>query len=242
MVRFETAMPGKQVSEQVRDHQQVGSGGVGGAGPFGHQLTDGVESHRLRARCIVKTPEADDLVELGQRTRCPLVPVMERWPEQPAVAIEKPIVDAPAIDTNPKGALIQVAMETPQPLQHPLVQTEQVPVDPVGQLDRPVGEPRHLFHHEAVVFEPTRRQPGARRAEVDGSVEAGGRQESRTSSGNSRHPPAPGLPHRRKAAATPASTGTIRPVVRARWPAVRTKTASATCSGRTSSLRSVREA
>ena len=113
---------------------------------------------------------------------------------------------------------------------------------PAGQPHRPVGQPGDLFHHEAAAFEATRRQPGAGRAEVDGSVEAGRSHESRTPSGKRGTHRRQGVPHRRKAAATPASTGTISPVVRARWPAVRTNTASATCSGRTSSLRSVREA
>ena len=46
--------------------------------------------------------------------------------------------------------------------------------------------------------------------------------------------------HRRKAAATPASTGMCSPVVWLRSPPVRAKTAAATCSGRTSCLSSVR--
>ena len=45
---------------------------------------------------------------------------------------------------------------------------------------------------------------------------------------------------RRNAAATPASTGTCRPVVRARSPPVSANTAAATCSGSTSRLSSVR--
>ena len=45
---------------------------------------------------------------------------------------------------------------------------------------------------------------------------------------------------RRKAAATPASTGMCNPVVWERSPPVRAKTAAATCSGSTSRLRIVR--
>ena len=59
--------------------------------------------------------------------------------------------------------------------------------------------------------DPADHHPAARRAEVDGRDEPAG--------------------HRRKAAATPASTGMCSPVVWLRSPPVRAKTAAATCSG-----------
>ena len=93
-------------------------------------------------------------------------------------------------------------------------------MEPVGQPDRLVREAVDLGQLELVGADPPDHHPAARRAEIDGRDEPAG--------------------HRRKAAATPASTGMCSPVVWLRSPPVRAKTAAATCSGRTSRLSSVR--
>ena len=86
--------------------------------------------------------------------------------------------------------------------------------------DRLVREPMDLLEREATVLDPADDDPAARRAEVDRDEDAVG--------------------HRRKAAATPASTGMWSPVVCARSPPTSANTAAATCSGRTSFLSRVR--
>ena len=95
-------------------------------------------------------------------------------------------------------------------------------MEPVGQPDGLVGEAMDLFELEVVRPDPTDHHPPARRAEVDGRDASAVRS------------------HRRKAAATPASTGMWRPVVCDRSPPTSANTAAATCSGRTSRLSSVR--
>ena len=90
----------------------------------------------------------------------------------------------------------------------------------VGKADRLVGEAMDLGQLELVGSHPADHHATARGAKIDGRDEPAG--------------------HRRKAAATPASTGMCNPVVWLRSPPVRANTAAATCSGRTSRLSSVR--
>ena len=91
---------------------------------------------------------------------------------------------------------------------------------PSGQPDGFVRETVDLYQLQCLRGDSSDHDPAARRAEIDGRDEPGG--------------------HRRKAAATPASTGMWSPVVWLRSPPVRAKTAAATCSGRTSRFNSVR--
>ncbi len=93
---------------------------------------------------------------------------------------------------------------------------------------RPVGEAVHLgeLQHVRVDADPRDHHATGGGAEVDGH-----------------DPDGPGptrRAHRRKAAATPASTGTCSPVVWVMSGPQSTKTALAMCSGSTSRLRMVR--
>ena len=91
---------------------------------------------------------------------------------------------------------------------------------PSGSRTGSFGKRRISVSSRVVGPDPADHHPAARRAEIDGRDEPGG--------------------HRRKAAATPASTGMCSPVVWLRSPPVSAKTAAATCSGTTSRLSSVR--
>ncbi len=68
-------------------------------------------------------------------------------------------------------------------------------MEAVGEADGGVGDPAAPRHDQPPTVESPGKEPGARSTEVYGGVVA------------------PGGPHRKNAAATPASTGTSRPVV-----------------------------
>ena len=140
----------------------------------------------------------------------PLVAVVIRIAEQRAALVDQAVVDRPRVEPDadqPRGRPSRLA----QPGQDLAIEPEDVPVEPVGQPDGLVREAMDLGQLEVVRADPADHHPTARRAEVDGRDEPAG--------------------HRRKAAATPASTGMWRPVVWLRSPPVRANTAAATCSG-----------
>ena len=93
-------------------------------------------------------------------------------------------------------------------------------MQPVGQPDRVVREAVHLVELESTGPGDAHHHPTGGGTQVDRDDGPAG--------------------HRRKAAATPESTGTWTPVETERSPPTSAKTASATCSGRTSRLSSVR--
>nr|BFF15039.1 hypothetical protein GCM10025699_63420 [Microbacterium flavescens] len=120
--------------------------------------------------------------------------------EQPPVA-EQRVVDGPRVDAD-RDQVGLVAHGGGEPRGDRPPEAEDVPVqaDPtrassapaLGHGDRVVREPGDVPQPDAVAVGPAEHDPAARRAEVDG-----------------RDRPA----HRRKAAATPASTGMCSPVV-----------------------------
>lgn len=107
-----------------------------------------------------------------------------------------------------------------QPVQGSAVEREQIPVQTVGQPDRAVRKPERLREPQPTGSDLPDDDTTAGRTEVDRSVEGGA--------------------HRRKAAATPPSTGMCSPVVSDSSPPTSAKTAAAMCSGNTSFFRIVR--
>ena len=199
------------VAEQVRGQEdavrvlQVG---------FGRQLVDGVDRDDLQAVDGVEPGRLDLLVHLLDRRLAARVAVGVRVAAQPPVRVEQAVVDAPRVDPE-TDQHVGPAHGFPQAGEDVLVEAEDVPVRAVGQPDRAVAEPVDLGQLHRVRPHVTEDDPSAGGAEVD-------RREG------------DGRAHRRKAAATPESTGTCRPVVCDRSPPVRANTASATCSGSTS--------
>ena len=117
------------------------------------------------------------------------------------------------------------------PSRTPVVQGQDVPVQPSRQPHRPVGEAVRLVRSSVSGADPADHDPAAGRAEVDGGATYRAASVAATRSR---------ARQRRNAAATPASTGMCRPVVWVRSPPVSAKTAFATCSGSTSRLSRVR--
>ena len=156
-----------------------------------------------------------DRVDRGRR---PPVTVVVWIAEQAPGLVHQAEVHAPRVDPDAGQAVCPGRLA--QPAEHLAVEPQDVPVEAVREPDGLVREAMDLAQLELVRRDPPDHHPAARRAEVDGRDEPGG--------------------HRRKAAATPASTGMWSPVVWLRSPPVRAKTAAATCSGRTSRLSSVR--
>ncbi len=144
------------------------------------------------------------------------VAVVHRVAQQRTAGVEQPVVHRPGVHTdagNRTGG--------PQPFQHTAVERQDVPVQGAAEAYRLVREPVDLGDVECAAAGATADDPAARRTEVDrGDGDVGG--------------------HRRKAAATPASTGTLSPVVCDRSPPVSANTALAMCAGSTSRLSRVR--
>ncbi len=219
---------GRPLSRAGVDQARRGGIGVLGAAfpgqPVGEQVGDQQQlgrlgqqrfRHQLEHRVERLELQPVDLVQPGGR-RDALgagVAVVHGVVEQLAARVEQAVVDRPAVDAD----AVDLARAL-QPGQHLAVEAWYVPVQPVTLAHRAVGEPVHLLDVHASLADDTANDPPAGRAEVD-SRDRG---------------------HRRKAAATPASTGTCRPVVSERSPAVSTNTAAATCSGSTSRLSRVR--
>ena len=149
-----------------------------------------------------------------------VVAVVHRGAEQRAVGVEQAVVDGPGVDAD----AVHLARLT-QSGEDLAVEPDDVPVQGVADAHRAVAEAVHLGELETCrPAHPRPDDPPGRGAEVDGGDgdAVGGRA------------------HRRKAAATPASTGMCRPVVCDRSAEQSTKTALATFSGSTSRLRRVR--
>ena len=138
--------------------------------------------------------------------------------EQLAVTVQQAVVHGPGVDADP--VQLPGARHLGDTGEHLAVDAEHVPEERAADRDAAVGEAVHLLQGEVPRTDAGGHHTAARRPEVDGR-EAQGR-------------------HRRKAAATPASTGMCSPVVWLSWSVQRTKTALAMLSGSTSRLRIVR--
>ena len=162
------------------------------------------------------------------------VPVGDRLGQQPAIVVEQAVVDRPGVDADGLHAAGNARASFGKPDEDLLVNS------PVRSQRRcpsrfagPVGESgAPIVQLDAGARRPARHHPAARCADVDRAEHAWF---------------APGrsgdailFTHRRKAAATPESTGMCSPVVRDSSPPVSANTASATWSGSTSRLSRVR--
>src|SRR5665213_1170249 len=142
------------------------------------------------------------------------VAIVERGAERLSRAQQR-VVDCPRVDTDAPNVRLLVQCRA-QPGKDRAVQLVDVPVQPVRGLNRSVREPQHVVQPQLLGTDVTEHDAAAGRAEIDRRDYP-------------RH-------YRRKAAATPASTGMCSPVVWLRSDVHSTKTAFATFSGSTSRL------
>ena len=205
-------------------HEQEGIGQVEASVAFCCQLVERVERQELQPVAPVQLRERHDRVHGIDPARVAVVAVVERLAEH-AVAPEQRVVDGPRVDADARGVGLGAERLT-EPREHVAVEPGEVPVQARRESHRAVREARdrsELERARTAAVDAAEHHPAARRPEVDG----GDRARSRVG-------------HRRKAAATPASTGMCRPVVWLSSGPVSTNTAFATCSGSTSRLRMVR--
>ena len=137
--------------------------------------------------------------------------------QQSAVGVEQPVVDAPGVNADGFGVT-----ESLQTGQHLAMETRQVPAKVPVLFGHPIGKAVNLPDVDAVAVDEAGDDASARGAEVDRGEDPWGHRQ------------------RKKAAATPASTGTNNPVVWLNSSEVSAATAAATCSGSTSRLSKVR--
>ncbi|SCF93648.1 hypothetical protein GA0115255_111834 [Streptomyces sp. Ncost-T6T-2b] len=211
-------LPREPVRDQIGDQQKVAGCGELRCFLRCHELVERVERGVLDSGRPVESVGRDRGPHPLRDAFGAPVPVVDGVAEEGSVGGEEPVVHRPAVDADGVDRARRA-----QPVEHAPVQAEDVPAQAFGQVHGPVGEAVGLGEVQGVRADAAGHDPPAGRAEVDG------REGLRT-----------GGAHRRKAAATPASTGMWRPVVWVNSPPVSAKTALATCSGSTSRLRRVR--
>ncbi len=216
--------PGHQVAQKIGQQQHPLGLGPEHIRRFGEQLVDGVERLVLQAGDPVVRGTPDDRTGRLEHALGARIAVAGRVGQESSAGIEQAVIDSPRIDSHRRRTVLEHRDPdtgtdlTPQRREIPPPDT----VDLVGR----VGEPRHFGEVEPIRGDAPDHDTPGRRPEVD------------RSGGDLRV--CPNEAHRRKAAATPESTGTCRPVVWDRSPDTSATTAAATCSGRTSCLSRVR--
>ncbi len=214
---------GQPVAEEVGTRSPVRQHGVG----VGGELEDGVERQVLETVAPVQLVGGHAGVDGVDAVLVPSVPVVGGQAEQASLA-EESVVHRPRVDADARQ--VGVLGAGPAESGHDLpVQLDDVPVQGVAGRAR-AGRPGRSGSgrrgpSDAVPVHVADDDPPARRAEVD-----------RGDAAAVRH----GVPYRRNAAATPASTGTCSPVVCEKSDVQMAYTAFATFSGTTSRLRMVR--
>ena len=219
---------GQPVGQQVREQQQV-LGGLQRGGPLRrHQLVERGERQVLQPGRRVEPRRVDGRGDLGRHTVGAGVAVGVGIAQQGPVTVEQAVVDGPGVDAD---AVQRSGLGDPaDAAQHLAVDAEHVPEQAVAHAHTAVGEAVHLLQVQRAGADRAGHDPAAGRAQVDrGDAQRRARRPGATSPG-----------HRRKAAATPASTGTCRPVVCVISGPQSTKTALAMWEGSTSRLRIVR--
>lgn len=161
-------------------------------GVVGRELVEGVERQELQSVAGVEELAVGARVRGPHAPRGALVAIVVGVAEQPSAA-EQPVVDGPRVDPDARDARLR-AHRLSEPARRGPVQREHVPVQAVARGDRLVAEAGDGRGLERVRRDAADDDPAARRAEVD-------RRDGCRA-------------HRRKAAATPESTGMWRPVVR----------------------------
>ena len=219
---------GQPVGQQVRQQQQV-LGRLQRRGPLRrHQLVERGERQVLQPGRRVEPRRIDGRGDLGRHPLGAGVAVGVGVAQQGAVPVQQAVVDGPGVDAD---AVQRTGLGDPADAgQHLSVDAEHVPEQPVAHPHPAVGEAVHLLQVQRARTDRAGHDPAAGRAQVDrGDAQRRARRPGATSPG-----------HRRKAAATPASTGTCRPVVWVISGPHSTKTALAMWEGSTSRLRIVR--
>ena len=84
------------------------------------------------------------------------VPVVPRVAEQPPVPVQQAEVVAPRVDADAGDGSAGAGDGRGDPRRQLRVQREDVPVQPVGQRHRPVGEPVHLGDRQPAVAQRPR--------------------------------------------------------------------------------------
>ncbi|BAS12238.1 hypothetical protein AHiyo8_05410 [Arthrobacter sp. Hiyo8] len=224
-----TALPRQFERNKVRNQQSLDAAQFTLRG----ELVDGIELQELQTRGGIEPRRVQDLVDVRDGGAAALVAVAERLGPQDTRGIHESVVDGPRVDPDTGDPLPACGGRfggRRKSREHLTEQGVEVPVESAVELHDAVGETVHRFQRDrfsgrGAAGDPAEHDAPRGRSDIDGGENAAGT----------------GLSvHRRKAAATPASTGMCRPVVCESSLLVSTAAALATCSGRTSRLSRVR--
>ena len=164
-----------------------------------------LKGRNCRPLIAYRRPGSDPGMDLVDDRLGPPVPVGDRLGEQRAVGVQQAVVHRPGVDAE-AGDLRVALAQLLQADQDLLVESSQVPAQMAVGFLGAVGKTVHDVELDTVVGPATRHHPTAGCADVD-------RAEHHLSPEPVEGVRSRRASHRRKAAATPASTGMCRPVV-----------------------------
>ena len=234
------ALAGQQEPDEVRDEQRLQPVQFRLRG----ELVDRVERQELQPGGGVEPGRIEFLVDPGDGGTGPVIAVAERRRDQVAGGVDQPVVHGPGVDPDAGDALAAGRGRRGggrEPGEDLGEQRVEVPAEAAVELLDPVGEPVHGLQlgprPTGTARDPAQDDPARGGADVDCGESTAG---TNRRTGRRRPPLMVSGAHRRKAAATPASTGMWSPVVWESSLPVSTAAALATFSGSTSRLSRVR--
>ena len=160
------ALAGQPVTQQVRDQEEGLRGLQGHALLESEQLEQRVERQELDTGRLVDLLHRNEREGLLHRAGAAAVAMMERVRDQGALPVEQAEIAAPRVDSHAAHA-IAAPGELAERGADLAEQAEHVPVEAVGQPDRPVREPARLRQVEPRAVEPSDERPAALGAEIE---------------------------------------------------------------------------
>ena len=131
------------------------------------KLEHGVDRDELNARALVQLPRRHAFENRLHRPRPAAVTVVRRILQQPALAIDEPEIDRPRVDGDRIDAARFSGGGT-QPIEHVLIDAEDVPVERSPSPDRHIREAVDLLDVQPLTVERADGNASALRPEIDG--------------------------------------------------------------------------
>jgi hypothetical protein len=141
-------------------------GGEGRRPAGGVELVQGVERHDLQAASRIQGGGVDPSVNPLDRLDVARIAVVDRVRDEAPGSVEEADVDTPCVDADAEQVWRRTGRVS-EPRHDLVVQAEDVPVEPILELDRLVREAVDLLEDEPPIGHPPDYDTAARGAEVD---------------------------------------------------------------------------